>query len=85
VLAQARHGSHQIGTVRMASSRRVGVVDHDLRSFDSPNLFVVSAAVLPTSGQASPTLTVIALAVRLARTLARASIVPVATSSRKRG
>ena len=85
VLAQARHGSHQIGTVRMASSRRVGVVDHNLRSFDSPNLFVVSAAVLPTSGQASPTLTVIALAVRLAQTLARASIVPVATSSRKRG
>lgn len=70
VLAQAKHGTHQIGTARMALDSRTGVVDRNLRTFDCPNLFVASSAVLPTSGQANPTLTVIALALRLAETLA---------------
>jgi hypothetical protein len=69
VRAQARHGTHQIGLVRMASSAAEGVVDGDLRSFDLRNLFVVGAGVLPTSGQAAPTLTAMALAVRLANHL----------------
>jgi len=68
VLSQARHGTHQIGTIRMGASRNDGVVDKHLRTFDCANLFVVSTAVLPTSGQANPTLTVIALALRLAHT-----------------
>jgi choline dehydrogenase-like flavoprotein len=71
VLAQVRHGSHQVGTVRMGKSRTTAVVDKDLRVFDSPNMFVVSSAVLPTSSQANPTFTTIALALRLADTLAR--------------
>lgn len=66
VLAQAQHGTHQIGTIRMGARKSDAVVDRDLRAFDSPNLFVASAAVLPTSGQANPTLTAIALAMRLA-------------------
>lgn len=66
VLAQAKHGTHQIGTVRMGANPNVGVVDRNLCTFDSANLFVVSTAVLPTSGQANPTLTAIALAMRLA-------------------
>ncbi|KAA0970585.1 GMC family oxidoreductase [Aureimonas fodinaquatilis] len=70
VMAQARHGTHQIGLIRMADNRREGVVDANLRSFDLDNLYVASAAVLPTSGQANPTLTAIALAVRLANHLA---------------
>ena len=68
VLAQAKHGTHQIGTIRMGANRSDGVVDRNLRTFDSANLFVVSTAVLPTSGQANPTLTAIALAMRLADT-----------------
>ena len=56
VLAEARHGNHQIGTIRMGTDRRAAVVDGDCRAFDAPNLFVVSTAVLPTSGQANPTL-----------------------------
>jgi choline dehydrogenase-like flavoprotein len=71
VLAQARHGSHQIGTARIGKSRATAVVDKDLRAFDSPNLFAVSSAVLPTSSQANPTLTTMALALRLADTLVR--------------
>ena len=66
ILGQAKHGAHQIGTIRMGTNRNDGVVDKNLRAFDSANLFVVSTAVLPTSGQANPTLTAIALAMRLA-------------------
>ena len=67
-LAQAKHGTHQIGTVRMGVNRNDGVVDRNLCTFDSANLFVASTAVLPTSSQANPTLTAIALAMRLAHT-----------------
>jgi GMC oxidoreductase/FAD dependent oxidoreductase len=66
VLAQAKHGTHQIGTIRMGTDRKGGVVDRNLRTFDSANLFVVSTAVFPTSSQANPTLTAVALAMRLA-------------------
>jgi hypothetical protein len=70
VLAQASHGTHQIGTARMGRSAADGVVDRDLRAFGADNLHVASSAVLPTSGQANPTLTVMALAMRLAERLA---------------
>jgi choline dehydrogenase-like flavoprotein len=72
VLAQASHGTHQIGIVRMGATRRDGVVDAHLGVFDAPNLHVASTAVLPTSGQANPTFTAIALALRLAERLAGA-------------
>jgi choline dehydrogenase-like flavoprotein len=57
----------------MAKSPADGVVNKDLRAFDVDNLYVASSAALPTSGQANPTLTVMALAVRLACKLAGAS------------
>jgi choline dehydrogenase-like flavoprotein len=65
MLAQARHGTHQIGTARMGSSRTEGVVDANCTTFDASNLHLATTAVLPTSGQANPTLTAIALALRL--------------------
>jgi glycine/D-amino acid oxidase-like deaminating enzyme len=73
VLAAARHGNHQIGTIPMGRDRRSAVVDRDCRSFDLPNLFVVSTAVLPSSGQANPTMTAVMLGLRLARRLAGAA------------
>ncbi len=73
VLARMSHGTHQIGTARMGATRDEGVVDRDLRCFDAPNLFVASSAVFCTSGQANPTLSIIAFAVRLAERLARDS------------
>jgi choline dehydrogenase-like flavoprotein len=69
VLAGTRHGTHQIGTIRMGADRRTAVVDGDCRTFDVPNLYVVSTAVLPTSGQANPTLTAVQLGLRLAARL----------------
>ena len=69
VLAQAAHGTHQVGLTRMAASPATGVVDKNLATFDAPNLYVASASVLPTSGQANPTFTAVALAIRLAHHL----------------
>ena len=61
---------HIIGTLRMGADARSSVVDGDLRSHDHPNLFVSGSAVFPTSAAANPTLTIAALALRLADTIA---------------
>jgi choline dehydrogenase-like flavoprotein len=62
-------GGHHIGTMRMAASPREGVVDRNCAVFELPNLFVASSAVFCTSGHANPTLTIVALALRLAEHL----------------
>lgn len=59
-------GGHHIGMARMHQDPRFGVVDPDLRIHGVENLYVASSAVLPTSSHANPTLTVLALALRLA-------------------
>jgi choline dehydrogenase-like flavoprotein len=64
-------GGHHIGTARMASTPRRGVVGPDCAVFALPNLFIASSAVFPTSGCANPTLTIVAIAVRLATHLKR--------------
>ena len=70
VLRQARHGTHQLGTTRMALSAADGIVNGDLQTFDLPNMYLCSGSVFPTSGQANPTLTVTALGLRLAAFIA---------------
>ena len=69
-LAAGREASiwryHPSGTCRMAASDGRGVVDPDLRVFGTRNLYVSGASVFPTSGTANPTLTVVALTLRLA-------------------
>lgn len=60
---------HHIGTARMAASASRGVVDTNCAVFGLPNLYVASAAVFPTSSHANPTLTIVALAIRLANHL----------------
>ncbi|MEZ5779554.1 MAG: GMC oxidoreductase [Paracoccaceae bacterium] len=69
ILGQAAHGTHQIGTARMAETPKNGAVDPDLRCFGSENLYLCSSAVFPTSGQCNPTFTIVALACRLAHRL----------------
>jgi choline dehydrogenase-like flavoprotein len=59
-------GGHHIGTARMAATERAGVVDENCGVFGVPNLHIASSAVFPTSSHANPTLTIVALAVRLA-------------------
>ena len=43
-----------------------GVVDRDCRVHGFDNLYVAGSAVYPTTGYVNPTLTVVALALRLA-------------------
>jgi choline dehydrogenase-like flavoprotein len=60
------YGGHHIGTTRMGSDNRNSVVDASCRVHSVRNLFVSGSAVFPTSSQANPTLTIVALALRLA-------------------
>jgi choline dehydrogenase-like flavoprotein len=60
---------HHIGTARMAASSSTGVVDGKCAVFGLPNLYVASSAVFPTCSHANPTLTIVALAMRLAQHL----------------
>ena len=69
VLENARDGAHQVGTIRMGRAGE-GVVDARCETFGTPGLFVVSTGVLPTSGQANPTLTAVQLGLRLADDMA---------------
>jgi choline dehydrogenase-like flavoprotein len=71
ILAQCYDGHHQIGTTRMAASAVGGVVSGEGRVFGAANLFVAGSSVFPTSGAANPTLTAVALALRLAGLLGR--------------
>lgn len=64
-LENAKDGVHHMGTARIGTSMKDGVVDQNLRVFGTSNLYVAGAAVFPTSGFANPTFTAIALALRL--------------------
>lgn len=64
---------HHMGGARMADSADEGVVDRDLRVFGCANLAVLGAATFPSGSFANPTLTAIALALRLAGRLNKES------------
>ena len=59
-------GFHHMGTTRMHASPREGVVDPDARVHGVKNLYVAGSSVFPTAGFANPTLTIVALTLRLA-------------------
>jgi choline dehydrogenase-like flavoprotein len=59
-------GGHHIGTARMAESPETGVCNCNGEVFGVSGLFIAGAAAFPTSSSANPTLTLIALAFRLA-------------------
>jgi choline dehydrogenase-like flavoprotein len=65
------YGGHHVGTARMGSDPRTSVVDAACRVHSLRNLFVAGSAVFPTSSQANPTLTLVALSLRLGQHLAR--------------
>ena len=69
---QPTGGGHIMGTTRMGTSQSNSVVDLDCRVHGYDNLFVAGSSVFPTGGYANPTLTIVALALRLADTLATA-------------
>jgi choline dehydrogenase-like flavoprotein len=62
---------HPTGTTRMSANPELGVVDADARVHGVSNLFVAGSSVFPTGGFANPTLTIVALSLRLAEHLSR--------------
>ena len=58
--------AHHMGTTRMNENPRYGVVDSNCCLHDVYNLFVAGSSTFPTAGYANPTLTIIALSIRLA-------------------
>jgi choline dehydrogenase-like flavoprotein len=59
-------GNHHMGTTRMHDTPKHGVVDAAGAVHGVPNLFIAGSSVFPTVGSANPTLTIVALALRLA-------------------
>jgi choline dehydrogenase-like flavoprotein len=57
---------HHMGTARMAADPRQGVVDAQCRVHGIENLFIAGSSVFPTCGSDMPTITIVALALRLA-------------------
>lgn len=62
-------GYHLMGTTRMSDDPRTGVVDKNQRVHGMENLYVTGSSVFPTSGCSNPTLTLVALTLRLAEHL----------------
>ena len=63
------YGGHHIGTTRMGLDPAYSVVDADCKVHEIDNLYIAGSSVFPTSSQANPTLTIVALALRLANHL----------------
>lgn len=61
---------HHSGTTRMHADPRRGVVDPHGRVHGTDSLYVAGASVFPAAGFANPTLTIVALAARMADHLA---------------
>src|SRR3546814_6705612 len=59
-------GHHHMGTTRMSDNPRQGVVDRFGRVHGVRHLYMAGSSIYPTSGCATPPLTLVALAARLA-------------------
>lgn len=60
------YGDHHMGTTRAHVNVRHGVVDGNLKVHDVENLYIAGSSVFPTGGHVPPTLTIVALAIRMA-------------------
>ena len=56
---------HHMGTTRMSSNEKTGVVDANCKVHGVNNLFIAGSSCFATSGYANPTLTLVALSLRL--------------------
>jgi choline dehydrogenase-like flavoprotein len=68
---RARDGYHQMGGACMHSDAACGVVDTDCHVHGMSGLWVAAGCVFPSGSQANPTLTIVALALRVADAIAR--------------
>jgi len=63
------YGDHHMGTTRAHVNPRQGVVDGNLKVHGVENLYLAGSSVFPTGGHVPPTLTIVALAIRMAQHL----------------
>ncbi|MCZ2498218.1 FAD-dependent oxidoreductase [Xylophilus sp. Kf1] len=64
------YGGHHLGTTRMGTDRATSVVDADCQVHGIDGLHIAGGSVFTTSSQANPTLSIIALSIRLAAHIA---------------
>jgi choline dehydrogenase-like flavoprotein len=57
---------HQLGTTRMHRDPAHGVVNENCRVHEMTNLYIAGGSIFPTGGYANPSLTIVALSLRLA-------------------
>jgi choline dehydrogenase-like flavoprotein len=65
-LSNITTGGHHMGTTRMHDDPQQGVVDRHCAVHGLSNFYIAGSSVFPTGGRASPTITIVALAIRLA-------------------
>jgi choline dehydrogenase-like flavoprotein len=58
-------GWHHMGTTRMSDDPKQGVVDSNCKVFGISNLFIAGSSCFTTAGAPNPTLTLVALTIRL--------------------
>jgi choline dehydrogenase-like flavoprotein len=58
--------NHELGGCRMGMDPRTSVLNRYCRTHDVPNLYVVDGSVFPSASEKNPTLTIMALAARVA-------------------
>ena len=63
--------SHHMGTTRMGNNIEDGVVDRNCKVFGIDNLYIAGSSIFPTSGNANPTYTILALSRKLCHHLIR--------------
>ena len=61
--------AHHLGTLRMSKDANTGCVDRNLKLHGFQDIFVCDGSVFPTSGNANPTMTCMALASKLGKWL----------------
>ena len=66
IFRQEDDTNHLAGTARMGTDPRSSVVNSDCRSWDIPNLWICDGSVFPTTGGVNPSLTITAIALRVA-------------------
>jgi choline dehydrogenase-like flavoprotein len=65
-MTDIENGHHHMGTTRMHEDPKQGVVDADCRVHGKANLFIAGSSLYPTYSFDDPTMTLVALAIRLA-------------------
>jgi len=60
---------HHMGTTRMSDNENSGVVDINCKMHGLSNLYIAGSSVFPTGGYVNPTLTIVALSLRLSNHL----------------